>query len=71
MPVTAAQAKKILDGNYTFSQLGFSMMITHMKGTYAKNPSKAMLLKCTDDINSFLSKYQAIMGNDIDFISKL
>lgn len=71
MKITQDQAKKILLGNYEFSQLGFSLMITRLKGTYASDQSPIALSKCVDEINAFLEKYQSIMEKDFDIISKL
>ena len=71
MSITADQAKKILVGNYTFSQLGFSMFVTRLKGVYAKDSSQEVLLRCTAEINTFLGKYKIIMGADFAVISQL
>ena len=69
--ITTMQAKQVLSGNYTFTQLGFSMLITRMKGIFAKDPTSATLQRCTDEINSFLTKYSSIMEQDFNAISKL
>jgi hypothetical protein len=71
MTVTTTQAQKILTGNSTFSQLGFSMLLTRLKGVYAKDPSPASLQKCAQEINAFLQKYAPIMTSDFAIISKL
>jgi len=71
MNITLVQTQKILLGGYTFSQLGFSLLITRLKGIYAKNPSQVVLQKCTDEINAFLQKYGAIMAKDFSIISNL
>lgn len=47
------------------------MMVTRLTGLYAKDPSESMLMKCTDEINAFFAKYQAIMGQDYETISKM
>ena len=69
--ITKTQAEKLLSGDYTFSQLGFSMLITRLKGNYAKDSSQGSLQKCVDEINFFLSKYSAIITSDISIIAKL
>ncbi|MDR1619377.1 MAG: hypothetical protein LBS18_01745 [Clostridiales bacterium] len=71
MTVTPTQAQKILTGNSTFSQLGFSMLLTRLKRVYSKDPSHASLQKCTAEINTFLKKYAPIMAPDFAIISKL
>jgi hypothetical protein len=71
MNVTSAQTQKILTGNSTFSQLGFSMLLTRLKGVYTKDSSQASLQKCTEEINAFLQKYAPIMVSDFATISKL
>ena len=71
MTVTPRQTEKLLKGNQSFSQLGFSMMLTRLKTVYSKDPSTATLQKCTDEINAFLKKYHMIMGGDYAVISKL
>ena len=71
MSITSEQAKKVLLGNYVFSQLGFSLMITRLKGVYAKDQTPTTLDQCVDEINAFLDKYQMIMANDFAVISKL
>lgn len=71
MNITPEQALKLLCGNYTFTQLGFSMLVTRLKGIYAKDSSQATLQKCVDEINLFLRKYSAIISKDIAVISQL
>ena len=71
MNVTSAQVKKILTGSQTYTQLGFSMMITRLKGIYSKSPSPETLQKCTDEINTFLVKFASIMATDFAIVSKL
>lgn len=71
MKISPQQTEKLLKGNYTFSQLGFSMMITRLKGVYAKDPSQTTLNSCVKEINTFLEKFQPIMGNDYAIIAKL
>ncbi|MDR0379266.1 MAG: hypothetical protein LBI62_04885 [Candidatus Accumulibacter sp.] len=71
MNATTTQVQKILTGNSTFSQVGFSMLLTRLKRTYSKDPSPASLQKCADEINAFLQKYAPIMAADYATISKL
>ncbi|MCL2125980.1 MAG: hypothetical protein FWH33_08350 [Oscillospiraceae bacterium] len=71
MNVTLAQAEKILKGNHTFSQLGFSLLITRLKGIYSKDSSHDTVQTCMSEINMFLDKYSAIMSSDFTIISKL
>ena len=71
MGVTPDQTAKILAGGISFSQLGFSMLITRLKSVYTKNPTSATLDKCTEEINAFLQKYAPIITADYAKISDL
>lgn len=71
MNVTLQQTEKLLKSNQAFSQLGFSMLLTRLKITYAGNPTQTTLQTCTNEINAFLNKFQAIMGGDYAVIAKL
>lgn len=63
--------KKILTSNHRFRQLGFSMMVTRMRGNYAKSPSQSELKACTDEMNAFLEKYGATMKDDYAVIETM
>ena len=71
MVVTSAQTQKILTTAVAFRQLGFSMLVTRLRGRYKKDTSPDTLRGCTDEINSFLKKYSSVMADDYDAISKL
>ena len=71
MIVTPQQAEKLLCGNQSFSQLGFSMMVTRLKTLYAKNPSPSTLQTCVAEINIFLEKFKILMGADYEIITNL
>lgn len=71
MNITPEQLHKILTGNYAFSQLGFSMLITRLKGIYDDDPSPYVLRSCTREVNSYLNRYSNIMGMDCSVISNL
>ena len=71
MNVTIQQAEKILKGNQTFSQFGFSMLVTRLKTVYLNDPSPVTVKNCADEINGFLNKYYRIMDSDYEIISKL
>ena len=71
MKVTVQQTEKLLNGNHTFSQLGFSMMLTRLKSQYVKDPSITTLQDCTSEINKFLNKFAAIMNADYTIITKM
>lgn len=71
MNVTSAQVQKILTGNHVFSMLGFSMLVTRLKGVYVKNPSPSALQNCVAEMNTFIHKYGAVMAADIATISKI
>ncbi len=69
MKITQVQAQRLLTGKQSFSQLGFSMLLTRLKGLYAKDPSKLNVM--TDEINAFLCKFASIMTADYAAIVKL
>jgi len=71
MTVTILQAEKILKGNHAFKQFGFSMMVTRLKGLYAKDPSQATMQSCVAEMNAFLKKFNTIMGDDYATIKSL
>ena len=71
MTVTPAQTQKILQGNHKFSQLGFSLLVTRLKGIYSKDPSQAVLENCTNELNVYFEKYKAILTADLSLISQL
>ncbi len=61
MNVTLQQTEKLLKGIQKFNLWAFSMLVTHLKELYTKNPSQPTLENCTSEINKFLDKYKAIM----------
>ena len=71
MKITHDQTQKLLSGSYAFTQFGFSMLITRLKGVYSKDSSQMSLEKCADEINEFLQKYSAIMMPDYAIIARL
>lgn len=71
MKATLEQTEKLMKENHKFSQLGFSMMITRLKGVYAKNPSAMELQNSMNEINIFLEKFKGIMANDYAILEKL
>ena len=71
MQVTMKAAEKAMNGNHTFSQLGFSMLMWRLKRMYDQEPTSGILQKCTDEINTFLQKYKSIMADDYAVISNL
>ena len=71
MDVTSAQVQKILTGSQNFSMLSFSMLITRLKGIYAKDNSKANLERCASEVTVFIKKYGVAMKADMAIISKL
>lgn len=71
MNITTEQTKKLLTGNHTFSQLGFSMLVTRLKKAYSDDSSANSLQKCTNEINTFFQKYPALAVKEFEIISKL
>jgi len=73
MRLTEAQVKSLLTDNVPrqFNQLGLSLLITRLKGLYRADSSAASLQRCTNEINAFLQKFEAIMQHDIGVLGKL
>jgi hypothetical protein len=71
MSITPLQTKKLLLEDHSFSQLGFSMLLTRLKGLYAQDPSEESLHNSMNEINTFLGKFKGIMKNDCAIISNL
>lgn len=71
MEISTDQVKKVLSGDLKFSQLGFSMMVTRLKGVYSKNPTYEVLKDCAREMHAFIEKYESIMTQDIALICKL
>jgi len=71
MNITPKQVEKLLLEDHSFSQLGFSMMLTRLKGIYANDPSQEVLEGAAKEINAFLEKFKGIMKNDLTIISEL
>ena len=71
MQITCEQTQQLLEGDYSFSVLGFSMLLTRLKGLYAKSPSKNAIDHAMSEINMFIDKYKGIMKNDFTIITNL
>ena len=71
MIITPTQAERLLLEDYSFSQLGFSMMLTRLKGVYAGDPSQEVLENAAKEINTFIGKFKGIMKNDLAIISEI
>ena len=71
MTITLEQTEKLLNGDYRFSQAGFSTLITRLKGLYAIHPNQAFLQTSMDEINVFLSKFKDAMADDYEIISAI
>ena len=71
MKVTVKQTENLLKGIQKFKLFAFSMMLTHLKELYAKDPSQLTLESCTGEINKFLEKYHSIMAEDYAAIENL
>ena len=71
MNITSQQMEKLLQGQYTFKQWAFSMLLTQLKNKYAVEPTQETLERCTKELNMFLNKYQAILAHDFAIIQKI
>lgn len=71
MKITPMQTEKLLSGKQMFSLLGFSMLVTRLKTRYIQDPSSTSVQSCTEEINTFLKKFDSIMSADYELIKKL
>jgi hypothetical protein len=71
MKITLQQAEKLMQGEYKFAQLSFSMMLTRLKTKYSKSPTPAVVQEVTNEVNAFLGKFSGIMAGDCAILSKL
>ena len=71
MNVTIQQMEKLMQGQYTFKQWAFSMLLTRLKNKYAVEPTQANLERCTNEMNAYLDKYQAILTHDFAVIQNI
>lgn len=71
MQLSQEQMVKLLKGNYTFSLWSMSMLLTRLKGVYAKDSSATSLEKCTGEMNVFVNKFKAVIGKDFAVLQKL
>ena len=71
MKVTIQQMEKLLNGRYLFKQWAFSMLLTKLKNKYAIEPTPTNLELCTNEMNSFLNKYQAILAQEFAIIKNI
>jgi len=71
MNVTVQQMEKLLQGQYVFKQISFSMLLTRLKNEYIDAYTPANLEHCAKEINVFLDKYKAIMAPDFAIIENI
>ena len=71
MNVTTQQMEKMLNGRYVFKQWALSMLLTQIKNKYAIEPTPTNLELCTNELNTFLIKYKAILAQDIATITNI
>ena len=71
MNVTTQQMEKMMSGRYIFKQWAFSMLLTQLKNKYAIEPTPTTLELCTNEMNIFLKKYQAILAQDFAVIQNI
>jgi len=69
--ISLHETSKLLKGNQTYSQLGFSMLLTRLRNQYAQDDSEENLIRCAEEINAFLGKFVKIMAKDLEKIMKL
>ena len=71
MNVTSQQMEKLMQGQYTFKQWAFSMLLTRLKNKYAIEPTQANLERCANEMNAYLNKYQTILAHDFAIIQNI
>ena len=71
MNVTVQQMEKLLQGQYVFKQISFSMLLTRLKNLYTASPTPENLEHCASEINAFIDKYRVILAADIAVIESI
>ena len=69
--VDAFQTRRIVEGDYRFTMVSFSLLVTRLKKLYAKEPTQFTLMECQRDLNYFLDKYGTLMPGDTRTIQKI
>ena len=71
MKISLYEASKLLKSDQSYTQLGFSMLLTRLRNQYIQDNSEANLQRCADEINTFLCKFGKIMAKDLENMSKV
>jgi len=71
MKLTFQQAEKLLKGNQKFEHFAFAMLMTRLRERYAKNTAPVTVESSVEEINAFLSKYEAVMADDCAIIKNI
>ena len=71
MRVSNVQAEKILKGNNKFTQFGFGLLVSRLRGVYSRDTSQKTIITAAEEINKFLEKFDSIMAEDFATIQKL
>jgi len=66
--VSAEQAKKIVEGDYKFTMVSFSLLVTRLKRVYSESPTGLTLKTCMSDLNFYLEKHGTFMPRDVKII---
>ena len=67
------QYEKIITGAlaFTFNTLGANLLFSRLKNQYKSDASVANLTKCVSEVDTFVKKYESILTNDLDKLSKM
>lgn len=71
MSLTNEQVIKLLTEKYSFSHLGFSMLLMRLRASYIKDKSEAALILYTKEIDIFIQKFGYMMVSDLEIIKQL
>ncbi|MCL1997321.1 MAG: hypothetical protein FWG65_00965 [Turicibacter sp.] len=67
MAITTEQTEKLLKSSDSFTQLGFSMLVSRLRQMY-KIHGASVIKIAEEEINAFLKKYAIIMDADFALI---
>ena len=53
-----------------FQSLGLGMLFTRLIGKYKANPTPETMKACVADVNAFVAKYESVLKEDLENLSR-
>lgn len=65
--------KKLImkEASYQSDNLGLNLLISRVQRKYSANQTENELQSCLEEVKAFFTKYQRVVANDIEKLSKL